>query len=96
MLHVPRKVQEMSLNKVGFQKLVTKNGEWKIFNQKVVSDGNIKYNGCRGWGYPTKLTFNVAPFGPISLCLLFTNLSLLRTSDPIFIMSQATSSSSTR
>ena len=42
------------------------------------------------------LTFNVAPFGPRSLCLLFTNLSLLRTKDPIFIMSHATSSSKTR
>ena len=42
------------------------------------------------------LTFNVAPFGPRSLCLLFTNLSLLRTKDPVFIMSHATSSSKTR
>ena len=42
------------------------------------------------------LTLSVAPFGPRSLCLLFTNLSLLRTKDPIFIMSHATSSSKTR
>lgn len=41
-------------------------------------------------------TFSVAPLGPMSLCLLLTNLSLFRTRDRILIMSHATPSSNTR
>lgn len=42
------------------------------------------------------ITFKVAPLGPISLCLLFTNLSLFRTEFFILIISHVTSSSNTR
>ena len=42
-----------------------------------------------------RLTFNVAPFGPINRCRRFTNLSLFRTRDPILIMSHDTESSRT-
>lgn len=41
-------------------------------------------------------TFKVDPFGPINLCLLFTNLSLVATRPPILIISQKMSSSNTR
>lgn len=39
-----------------------------------------------------KSTFNVDPLGPIRRCLLFTNLSLFLTKEPILMMSHATSS----
>ena len=43
--------------------------------------------------YDIRYTLRVEPLGPISLCLLFTNLSVFLTSDPILIISQALSSS---
>ena len=42
------------------------------------------------------LTFSVAPLGPISRCRRLTNLSLLRTIDPILMMSEVVSSCNTR
>lgn len=46
-----------------------------------------------GW---TRRTLSVDPLGPMSLCLLFTNRSLVLTSVPILVMSHAMSSSKIR
>lgn len=50
-------------------------------------------DGRRHLSFPLiKNTFNVDPLGPMRRCLLFTNLSLFLTKEPILMMSHATSS----